>query len=111
MSIETQSAEFDALEHLIKTYAATIQSVPIVDDDYPEARHRYEGALRDFLRALNDNGRIPALSPGEVISSASMAAVVLGIRQKVEVLVNSREKSLAITKLDEFDMWVMRAMG
>lgn len=29
----------------------------VVDDDYPEVRHDYEGALRKFMRALKANGR------------------------------------------------------
>ncbi len=53
-AIATQKAEFDALRELAKRFIA----LPcVVDDDYPECRHRYEGALRGFLQACADNGR------------------------------------------------------
>ena len=55
MSIETQKAEFDAVVNLAKVYDATIASVAIVDDDYPEARHHYEGALSRLIHALKAN--------------------------------------------------------
>lgn len=56
-SIDRQNREFDALAELSKRWAA-LQRVAVVDDDYPEYRHRYEGALKDFIRALEDNGRL-----------------------------------------------------
>lgn len=50
-----QSREFDALEQLINAY----QGLPaVVDDHYPEARHRYETALRRFINTIHDNQRI-----------------------------------------------------
>ena len=52
--METQKAEFDAAAALTKAYR-DITMTPIVDDDYPEVRHRYEGALHRFLRAVNEN--------------------------------------------------------
>lgn len=62
MSIETQSAEFDALDNLAKVYRETIQSVAIVDDGYPEARHQFEGALQSFFEAAERNGRFAPTS-------------------------------------------------
>jgi archaellum biogenesis ATPase FlaH len=56
-TVETQSAEFDALEALAKTYKETIQSVAIVDDFYPEARFNYERALQNFFEKCQANGR------------------------------------------------------
>lgn len=51
-----QKREFDALERLTKKWKA-LQMTPIVDDDYPEVRHHYESALRNFLEACKKNGR------------------------------------------------------
>lgn len=53
--IETQAHEFDTLDELIKRYNAL---PAVVDDDYPEMRHYYEGALKTFIDALRNNGRI-----------------------------------------------------
>lgn len=55
--IQTQRAEFDAVARIAKAYDAL---PAIVDDDYPEARHYYESAMRDLLMALASNGRAPA---------------------------------------------------
>jgi len=55
--IDRQNAEFDALTKLTKQWE-TLQRVAVVEDDYPEYRHRYEGALRDFIVALKNNGRL-----------------------------------------------------
>jgi hypothetical protein len=47
-SFKRQKAEFDAVTAL----AALWRSQPaIVDDDYPEWRHRYEGAAKTFVAA------------------------------------------------------------
>jgi hypothetical protein len=54
--IALQSAEFNAMEELAKHWRR-IQATPTVDDDYPEVRHGYEGALRGFLAACKANGR------------------------------------------------------
>lgn len=51
-----QGREFDAAYYL----ADKLKGQPaIVDDDYPEWRHYYEGGVRTFIEALRDNGRIP----------------------------------------------------
>lgn len=52
-----QNREFDALTELARHWD-TLQKVPVVDDDYPEHRHSYERALRDFIAALRANGRL-----------------------------------------------------
>ena len=57
-SLDLQNKEFDAVEKLSKIYKDTIQSVAIVDDAYPEARFKYEGAVRDLVEAFKANGRI-----------------------------------------------------
>lgn len=54
--MELQRAEFDAADALCKAVRAH-SLTPVVDDDYPEVRHRYESALRDFLAACAANGR------------------------------------------------------
>jgi hypothetical protein len=53
--LEKQKKEFDTLVDLTKAYNAL---PPVVDDDYPEMRYRYETALRAFIYALEDNGRV-----------------------------------------------------
>lgn len=58
-AIMAQGAEFAALAELAKSY----DNLPaIVDDDYPEFRHYYESKMQTFLRALKENGRVPAIS-------------------------------------------------
>jgi len=56
-SMELQKAEFDAVAELAKQYRR-ITMTPIVDDDYPEVRHGYEGAVRGVIEAFKANGRI-----------------------------------------------------
>lgn len=54
-SLTRQRDEFDALSKLIVHY----NNLPaVVDDDYPEMRHHYESAMKDFVKALRDNGRL-----------------------------------------------------
>lgn len=53
--MQTQKDEFDTLVALMRAYN---NMPPIVDDDYPECRHRYEGALQQFIKALKANSRI-----------------------------------------------------
>jgi len=52
--MQAQKDEFDAAYELSKAYDGL---APIVDDDYPETRHRYEGAVKTFLKACKANGR------------------------------------------------------
>lgn len=53
--MQTQEDEFDMFVTLMRAY----NNLPaIVDDDYPECRHRYEGALQQFIKALKANSRI-----------------------------------------------------
>lgn len=54
--IHRQNAEFAALTELSKAWV-TLQRIAVVDDDYPEYRHRYEGRVNAFLRACKENGR------------------------------------------------------
>jgi hypothetical protein len=55
--LDRQNREFSTLRTLASHYNR-LMNVPIVDDDYPEARHKYETAMRDFLDAIRANGRI-----------------------------------------------------
>lgn len=52
--MKLQSAEFDALDVLVKKYDLLCRT-SIVDDDYPEMRHYYESALLGFIDALRSN--------------------------------------------------------
>ena len=47
-----QSEEFEAVAEASKAFNAL---PAIVDDDYPEARHRYEGAINRLCKALRAN--------------------------------------------------------
>lgn len=58
--LEKQSAEFDALTKLSEIWRK-LQQVAVVDDDYPEYRHHYESALKDFIDALTANRRFEKL--------------------------------------------------
>lgn len=51
-----QNAEFDALTKLAEAWRI-LQHVAVVDDDYPDYRHKYEQALRAFIAAWLANGR------------------------------------------------------
>lgn len=52
--IALQNAEFDAVRKVRKAFDDLCR-VAIVDDDYPEWRHYYECAMRDFLDAVAKN--------------------------------------------------------
>lgn len=52
--IQLQNDEFNALDRLGEAWRRLKQTA-VVDDDYPEMRHRYEAALRDFIAALRAN--------------------------------------------------------
>ena len=54
--IALQNDEFDALDALTEARRRVFLT-PVVDDDYPEMRHYYENALRQFLDACKANGR------------------------------------------------------
>lgn len=54
--IDLQNKEFAAVSELSRRYSG-IQRVPVVDDEYPEVHHRYEGALADLIAAMHANGR------------------------------------------------------
>jgi hypothetical protein len=54
--MKLQRAEFDAADNLANAIRAHGMT-PVVDDDYPEVRQRYEDALREFLSACKANGR------------------------------------------------------
>jgi hypothetical protein len=56
MTVQTQKAEFDAAKALSEALRAH-DMTPVVDDDYPEVRHRYESALAELLRTMRENGR------------------------------------------------------
>jgi hypothetical protein len=54
-AMQAQSAEFTAVDE----FASAYKSLPaVVDDDYPEARHKYESALKTMLDAFKANGRL-----------------------------------------------------
>lgn len=55
-SMKLQRAEFDAVKNLADRYHA-VTLTPIVDEDYPEVRHYYEGAVLRVLDAFRENGR------------------------------------------------------
>jgi hypothetical protein len=54
--MQTQRAEFDAMDELVKQHRR-LGMTAIVDDDYPAVRHDYERALAVFIEAMTKNGR------------------------------------------------------
>jgi hypothetical protein len=56
MSIDTQRKEFDAAGEFAKQLKRHDMTA-VVDDDYPEVRHAYEGALAEFIDSMAKNGR------------------------------------------------------
>lgn len=52
--LDLQSNEFNSLVSLWRKFEALPS---VVDDDYPEARHYYESALKSFLQSCKSNGR------------------------------------------------------
>lgn len=67
--MDTQRAEFDAANDFASTFRELTQTA-IVDDDYPEVRHRYECALRRLLDACKANGRTPERACGGALTFA-----------------------------------------
>lgn len=64
-ALKLQSAEFDAANDFAKALKMHGE-VSVVDDDYPQVRHRYEAALTRFIEAMKDNGRF---KPGSIDSA------------------------------------------
>jgi hypothetical protein len=56
-ALDRQNKEFSALTALAKKWKA-LANTAVVDDDYPEMRHYYESAMKDFIDAIRENGRI-----------------------------------------------------
>lgn len=54
--IDIQNREFDAVASLAKKYDL-LCGIPVVDNDYPEYRSRYEASVRSLIKAFKDNGR------------------------------------------------------
>lgn len=52
--MKLQRAEFDALNKLIEQQRRHSMTA-VVDDDYPEIRHDFEGAMADYMRAIFAN--------------------------------------------------------
>jgi hypothetical protein len=51
-----QNLEFDAVEELTIQWRR-LQMTAVVEDDYPQVRHEYEGALSNLIRMAQANGR------------------------------------------------------
>ena len=56
-ALDRQNKEFDALTTLAAKWNI-LRNTAVVDDDYPEMRHYYESAMKDFINAIRENGRI-----------------------------------------------------
>lgn len=54
--IGLQNLEFDAVQEMAVQWRR-LSMTAVVDDDYPEVRHDYEGAMSGLMRALKANGR------------------------------------------------------
>ncbi len=56
-ALDRQNKEFDTLTELAKQWDR-LSRIAVVDDDYPEYRRYYEKAMKDFIKAIQENGRI-----------------------------------------------------
>jgi hypothetical protein len=66
--MELQSREFETLDEVVRA----LKNLPaVVDDDYPEMRHKYDSALTTFLEACKANGRFERLRKQEKPSKPS----------------------------------------
>lgn len=55
-AMEKQGKEFDAVGALVEHHRR-LSMTAIVDDDYPEVRYAYEGALHGLITGMKVNGR------------------------------------------------------
>jgi hypothetical protein len=55
--IALQNEEFTAARALAEALRIH-DTVAVVDDDYPEVRHKYESRVKDLIDAFRKNGRI-----------------------------------------------------
>lgn len=55
--IALQNAEFEAARRVADALRAH-DMTGVVDDDYPEVRHKYDNAMRSLIDALRANGRL-----------------------------------------------------
>jgi len=76
--LAAQAKEFDAATAFVRAMNG-IHTVAVVDDDYPEVRHRYESALADLMAAMASNGRFePGGRYGLMMVSGSSSAGAVG---------------------------------
>ena len=55
--MDLQNAEYSAVLELSAAYTS-LTYTPIVDDDYPDVRSRYEGTIYRLIKAMKANGRV-----------------------------------------------------
>lgn len=81
--IDRQNKEFDALNELIKRWES-LQRVAVVDDDYPEYRHYYETALKNFVGAIENNGRLKVNLSFDYLRGVNVRRCVDGFKHALE---------------------------
>jgi NTP pyrophosphatase (non-canonical NTP hydrolase) len=72
--MKAQRDEFNAMAKLASAYKAL---PAVVDDDYPEMRHAYEGAIRNFIDALKVNRPDEMVMIHEALTFRDVTAVNL----------------------------------
>lgn len=77
--MELQTKEFDAADAFAKALRA-LNLTPIVDDDYPQVRRRYEHALEQLLVACAANGR---WLQGGINKTPKIDAILDEIREEI----------------------------
>ena len=108
---QTQNEEFRTLTELARIWT-DLQSVPVVDDDYPYFRSRYEGALHHFLISAANNGRKVEFynEPASNIKT-EFNPIYLDVRSELESALakfppfNSAHEGWAIIKEELDELW------
>lgn len=77
-----QKAEFDGL---VELYMALKALPPIVADEYPEWRSRYESKMYAFIRRLIDNGRVALTFSEFAQANKARCESSIGFNHKISV--------------------------
>lgn len=96
-----QNAEFDAADEFAKALKLH-NSCAVVDDDYPQIRHRYECALAGLVTAMKANGRFSPSNRYGVVDPGPLNTFMVDVLAEVDK---------ATTKFPTWPTDPMHAMG
>lgn len=83
--IELQNEEFKAAGAFAQALNRHNMTA-VVDEDYPEVRHAYEGALANLIVAMRENGRFGTLPPAPVAQDTTHLATPIGDGGEVSLM-------------------------